>query len=101
MTTQHKALLLAVELRNYSESEHYMNAEGLTAEAANTIIDLHALIVQMRGELADLKARMQPNVNGADETYFFIGLKQQISMSRMGQLSECLAAADKYLGEQG
>lgn len=94
---KHKALELAKQLDDLHEVEE----RPIDKETADTIRAQHALIVQMREELADLKSRMQPNVNGADETYFFIGLKQQISMSRMEQLTAALAAADQYLkGEQ-
>lgn len=93
--SKHKALELADSLDGHATKT------WTREEAAAELRAQHALIVQMREELADLKSRMQPNVNGADETYFFIGLKQQISMSRMERLTAALAAADQYLnGEQ-
>jgi hypothetical protein len=98
MTTQHKALELAE--RCDEEVKRTVELDVMHTALADTVRAQHALIMQMREELADLKSRMQPNVNGADETYFFIGLKQQISVPRMERLVGCIAAADKYLGEK-
>ena len=39
-----------------------------------------------------LYRKLKPNVNGADETYFFIGLRDQVTERQMEQISEALAA---------
>ena len=38
-----------------------------------------------------LYRKLTPNVNGADETYFFIGLRDQVTERQMEQISEALA----------
>ena len=39
-----------------------------------------------------LYSKLKPNVNGADETYFFIGLRDQVTDRQMEQISEAIAA---------
>jgi len=38
-----------------------------------------------------LYRKLKPNVNGADETYFFIGLRDQVTERQMERISEALA----------
>ena len=39
-----------------------------------------------------LYSKLKPNVNGADETYFFIGLRDQVTDRQMERISEAIAA---------